>query len=66
MSTPESRAQDAHDDLIGFAGLEATHGLCTACGSYEVELVRATGVLDLSYMGEASDYPTGYGCEVCS
>ncbi|AZS07529.1 hypothetical protein PBI_DUKE13_193 [Mycobacterium phage Duke13] len=44
---------------------DATYGMCTACGSIEVALKRATGTRDLSHMGESSSYPTGYGCEVC-
>lgn len=43
-----------------------TYGLCQACGSVEVELNKTVGTVDLSYMGENPDYPTGYGCEVCS
>ena len=45
---------------------EPTCGLCKACGSVEVELVRTDGNRDLSHMGESDKYPTGYGCEVCS
>lgn len=45
---------------------EPTYGKCTACGSVEVALLRATGVCDLSHIGESDRYPTGYGCEVCS
>jgi hypothetical protein len=45
---------------------EPTYGMCTACGSVEVELRRVTGTRDLSYMGESATYPVGYGCEVCS
>ena len=45
---------------------EATYGLCTACGSVEVRLNKATGTRDLSSMGESPRYPIGYGCEVCS
>lgn len=45
---------------------EVVYGLCTACGSAEVALVRATGERDLSDIGESPHYPTGYGCEVCS
>src|SRR5690242_11295777 len=37
--------------------LEPVYGMCTACGSVEVQLVRATGRRDLSHMGEAADYP---------
>lgn len=43
-----------------------TAGMCTACGSVEVELNQATGERDLSAIGESDRYPTGYGCEVCS
>lgn len=42
------------------------YGMCTACGSVEVELRHATGTRDLSDIGESAAYPTGYGCEVCS
>lgn len=45
---------------------EPVYGMCTGCGSVEVALHRATGTRDLSYMGESSRYPTGYGCEVCA
>jgi len=31
-----------------------------------VFLVNATGVRDLSAIGESANYPTGYGCELCS
>lgn len=44
----------------------STYGMCTGCGSVEVRLLNATGTRDLSYMGESAEYPTGYGCEVCS
>lgn len=44
----------------------STHGLCTACGSIEVALVKVTGTRDLSGIGESAEYPTGYGCEVCA
>lgn len=43
-----------------------TYGLCTQCGSVEVELVKQTGTRDLSSIGESAEYPTGRGCEVCS
>ena len=42
------------------------YGMCLACGSVEVRLNRATGTRDLSDMGEHPEYPTGYGCEVCT
>lgn len=43
------------------------HGMCTHCGSIEVELVNGvTGYRDLSDMGEHERYPVGYGCEVCA
>lgn len=45
---------------------ETVYGLCGACGAVEVALIKATGTRDLSHIGEASDYPTGYGCEVCA
>jgi hypothetical protein len=45
---------------------QPTYGLCTACRSVEVRLVKATGTRDLSGMGESATYPTGYGCEVCA
>lgn len=41
-------------------------GMCTHCGAIEVTLVKATGVRDFSAIGESSQYPTGYGCELCS
>lgn len=43
-----------------------SYGLCTACGSVEVLLVKPTGTRDLSRIGESPEYPTGYGCEVCA
>lgn len=43
-----------------------TIGLCTACGSLEVALNNVIGHLDFVAIGERGDYPTGYGCEVCS
>lgn len=42
------------------------YGMCTACGSVEVALMKATGTRDLSTIGEHHAYPTGYGCESCS
>jgi hypothetical protein len=43
------------------------HGMCTHCGSVEVQLVNGvTGYRDLSDIGESDRYPVGYGCEVCS
>ena len=45
---------------------EPVYGMCTACGSVEVKLNKATGTRDLSSIGEHEAYPTGYGCEVCS
>lgn len=45
---------------------EAVYGACTACGAVEVKLVKATGVRDLSGIGESPAYPTSYGCEVCA
>ena len=43
-----------------------TYGLCTACGSVEVALVKVSGTRDLSDIGESPTYRTGYGCEVCA
>jgi hypothetical protein len=43
-----------------------TYGWCTACHSGEVALNKVTGTRDLSHLGESPNYPTGYGCEVCS
>lgn len=48
------------------SALDVTYGMCIACGSVEVALVKATGTRDLSDIGESATYPTGYGCEVCS
>jgi hypothetical protein len=42
-----------------------TSGLCTRCGAVETVLTDATGTRDFSHLGEAPDYPTGYGCELC-
>lgn len=57
--TTEREARDAW--LAG-----ATYGMCTACGAIEVALLGATGSRDYSEIGESSQYPTGYGCEMCS
>lgn len=46
--------------------MSGTYGLCTRCGSIEVELVMVTGTRDLSGIGEHPEYPVGYGCELCS
>jgi hypothetical protein len=46
--------------------IRRTFGLCTGCGSVEVELDRVTGTRDLSSIGESATYPVGYGCAVCS
>lgn len=43
-----------------------TYGMCLACRSVEVALVEVVGERDLSWMGESSHYPIGYGCELCS
>lgn len=42
------------------------YGFCSHCGSVEVELNRQDGVRDFSGIGESAEYPTGFGCEVCS
>lgn len=44
---------------------EIVYGLCTHCGAVEVRLNRPSGTRDLSHIGESSEYPVGYGCEVC-
>lgn len=41
-------------------------GFCTSCDSYEVALDTVTGTCDLSSMGESTEYPVGYGCELCA
>jgi hypothetical protein len=46
--------------------MSGTYGLCTLCGSIEVELVEVIGTRDFSSIGEHPEYPVGYGCEVCS
>lgn len=43
-----------------------TYGMCLACRSIEVALVRVTGARDFSDIGESDIYPVGYGCEVCA
>jgi hypothetical protein len=43
-----------------------TYGMCTACKAIEVRLNEATGTRDFSHIGESAEYPTGYGCELCS
>ena len=43
-----------------------THGMCLVCRSIEVALHEVIGTRDFSHIGEAPDYPVGYGCEVCS
>lgn len=48
------------------AASERVNGMCTACGSVETLLIKATGTRDLSGIGEHHAYPTGYGCENCS
>ena len=45
---------------------DAIYGMCTACGAIEVALLAATGTRDYSAMGESDEYPTDYGCEMCS
>lgn len=45
---------------------DPVYGMCTGCGAIEAALIQATGTRDFSAIGEASDYPTGYGCEHCS
>lgn len=42
------------------------YGQCRACGAVEVALVAPSGTRDLSDIGESEEYPTGYGCELCS
>jgi hypothetical protein len=46
--------------------LSGTYGRCDSCGSIETNLVKPTGTVDLSAIGEHHAYPTGYGCELCS
>lgn len=41
-------------------------GMCTKCGAIETYLTAVTGTRDFSAIGEAADYPTGYGCELCA
>jgi hypothetical protein len=51
----------------GTMNAETTYGMCTHCGSVEVELVNGvSGYRNLSGMGEAERYPVGYGCEACA
>ncbi len=68
MSTLEDRLWDEHNDRIAEdqAPRIPRYGMCTACGSVEVELNFVTGLRDLSHIGESDRYPTGYGCEVCT
>ncbi len=55
MNAPNSAGKDA-----------PVYGLCTACRSIEVRLNKATGTRDFSSIGEHAEYPTGFGCELCS
>lgn len=43
-----------------------TYGMCLACRSIEVALVKVIGTRDFSSIGEHPEYPVGYGCEVCA
>lgn len=63
-----SAAQQALEKAIAEAkAAEFTvAGLCRACGSVEVLLIKADGTRDMTWCGESAQYPTGYGCEVCS
>lgn len=45
---------------------EPTYGLCLCCRSVEVALDNVVGTRDLTSIGEHSDYPVGWGCELCS
>lgn len=63
---PDRALYDVIRDVTVAARREPTYGLCTACGSVEVALNRATGIRDLSGIGESATYPTGHGCEVCA
>lgn len=59
-----------HDEFMALArehfdGIPTTYGNCTRCGCIEVALMKVKGYQDLSSIGEAPDYPYGYGCEVC-
>ena len=66
MSAPGTpKASEAAVAAVQDAPPEPVYGYCTACGSVEVKLDKATGTRDFSNIGEAADYPTGYGCEVC-
>jgi hypothetical protein len=66
--TDRAKVTDALDAIDGALtnNIRPVYGMCTACGSVEVELMSATGQRDLSHMGESPNYPTGYGCEVCA
>jgi hypothetical protein len=44
---------------------EQVYGMCLSCRSIEVALDKVIGTRDFSDIGEASNYPVGYGCEVC-
>lgn len=55
--------------MSGQRGLDetpTTYGMCLACRSIEVALVKVIGTRDFSDIGESDTYPTGYGCEVCA
>lgn len=54
------------DELIALEPLSGVYGHCTACGAIETNLVKPTGIRDLTAIGEHPAYPTGYGCELCS
>ena len=44
----------------------AVYGMCRACRSIEVRLDGPVEPRDFSQIGESAEYPTGYGCELCS
>lgn len=65
MNAP-TRADEATVASVQKALPEPVYGYCTACRSIEVALNRVDGTRNFSGIGEAADYPAGYGCEVCS
>lgn len=63
----QQRRQRAHkvltEGLLAQPGnLKVVYGICTHCRAVEVELNHATGVRTV----EGTEYPVGYGCEVCA
>lgn len=62
---PSDWEADTFEDLS--EDVDRVYGMCTHCGAVEVRLILPiSGYRDFSDIGESANYPTGYGCEVCS